>query len=376
MYRARLKKDLQHWLRMGLIDEAALAAMLDDYDSRPATFSLGAVLLMLSAVLLSAALLLLIAANWQAIPAMVKIIAILVLIWGFYGMAALSFARARPAAGHAFLVLGASAFGAGLALVEQLYNLSGERLDFLLLWLAAAGLSALVFRSGAMVGFAALLTFVVLGEAFDQVQFSAAWQTLYLPPALAAALLAIALWTRFHPAFHAVMAVLTGWLIWLYSLYPSPAFAIGMAAGGAGFFALLSLTTALGPLSRIIGLWSLIVGFSGLVILHHLYPSGAGLALTAAATVALTVIALALRGREDGAIRSLAYLGFAGETLYLSLITVDSMLGTSGFFLIGGIIIALLAIGVRRVEILMKPVPKAGGSRPKIPLFNRRGDHD
>ncbi len=67
------------------------------------------------------------------------------------------------------------------------------------------------------------------------------------------------------------------------------------------------------------------------------------LALLGIATIALSLVALALEGRDNGAVRFLSYAAFAAEVLYLSYVTIDSMLGTSTFFLLAGLVVAVLA---------------------------------
>ncbi len=45
MYRGRLERDLSIWVDKGLITEDAAERMLGEYDARPASFSLGRVLM-------------------------------------------------------------------------------------------------------------------------------------------------------------------------------------------------------------------------------------------------------------------------------------------------------------------------------------------
>ena len=80
------------------------------------------------------------------------------------------------------------------------------------------------------------------------------------------------------------------------------------------------------------------------------YPDGAPLALLGVATIGVALAALALEGRDNGAVRFLAYATFAGEVLYLSYVTIDSILGTSAFFLLAGLVVAVLAGVVVKLE--------------------------
>ena len=77
---------------------------------------------------------------------------------------------------------------------------------------------------------------------------------------------------------------------------------------------------------------------------------------------AMVAPGLALEGRDMGAVRYLAYVTFAVEILYLSFVTIDSMLGTSGFFLLSGLIVAVLAFVVIRMEKLFAAKPHEGSA--------------
>jgi uncharacterized membrane protein len=66
--------------------------------------------------------------------------------------------------------------------------------------------------------------------------------------------------------------------------------------------------------------------------------------------LALSIGSLAVCGRDNGSLRSIAYAAFSFEVLYLAFSTVGSMIGTSGFFLTAGVLVLLLAAFVRRME--------------------------
>ena len=80
MYRGRLERDLDRWVGQGLIDGDTSRRMLAEFDSRESAFSLGRVLMMIAALLIAGAVLLLVAANWDAIPRLARLIGIVALI--------------------------------------------------------------------------------------------------------------------------------------------------------------------------------------------------------------------------------------------------------------------------------------------------------
>lgn len=351
MYRARLKRDIDRWMAKGLISEREAHAMLLEHDSQASSFSIGGVLLILSAVLLSAAILLLVAANWQAIPRLVKVSAVITLIWGFHCGGAVALALGRRAAGQALLVLGTATFGGGLALVGQLYHLSGEPLDLFYVWIAAATLSCLLFRASVMVGFVAVLCVATVAMALDQYNFDWTTETLLPPPGFAVLILALSFWPGHERVRHVAFVLLLGWLIWLYAQHMQVALAIAFVLGGFVVFAVAGSSRVYAlHIWRLVTMYSLILAIAGLAIINIEYDHGLPLAVVALAALAMSVAALVIKGRDDGMVRALAYLIFVGETLYISFTTIETMLNTSGFFLISGLLVALLAFGVSRLE--------------------------
>ena len=84
-----------------------------------------------------------------------------------------------------------------------------------------------------------------------------------------------------------------------------------------------------------------------------------------AAVAALAVIAFALlfAGRESRGLRWIAYLGFAFELCFLYAVTLGSMIGTAGFFLAAGVILAALAFIIIRIEKrIAAPAPAPGAA--------------
>ena len=88
----------------------------------------------------------------------------------------------------------------------------------------------------------------------------------------------------------------------------------------------------------------------GLGILHLETSSVGERLLLGIVTLAAAIGGIALSGRDNGAVRYLAYAAFAAESLYLASETLGSILGTSGFFLISGLVVAAIAWIVIRLE--------------------------
>ena len=80
------------------------------------------------------------------------------------------------------------------------------------------------------------------------------------------------------------------------------------------------------------------------------------------AVIALTVAALALKGRDHRPVRSLSYLVFSAEVLWLAYFTIGSLIGSAAFFFLIGIFVIALAFLVVRMEKRFKSAQTGGAS--------------
>lgn len=366
MYRGRLERDLKIWVDKGLVDTAAAEAVLREYDSRQTSFSAGRVLTVIAATLLGLAILLFISANWEAIPRLARLVGLVAMIWAFYLGAAYLLALGRSILASGLLILGTLSFGGAMALVGQMYNMSGDELTMVIVWFAAAGIVAALFRSSAQVALAGFLSWAFCGaylwDNFDQ------WHGLmpWVPPLMAAVLIALIRYVDAPSARHFACLLLVGWLTWLFGLHESLNAAILFAAlGMAAFLAVSIPVSPLMPLARTAGaapaFYAFLVAAIGFFLVHAEISNGSfennvwvedrlPLIIVAVATLASSVIAIALSGRDNGAVRYLAYFVFACEILYLASETIGSIIGTAGFFLVAGLLVAFAAWLVIRLE--------------------------
>ncbi|MBY3049027.1 DUF2157 domain-containing protein [Rhizobium leguminosarum] len=355
MYRGRLERDLSLWVGKGLLGQETAGALLAEYDSRPASFSLGRVLMALAAVLLAAAILLVVASNWEAIPRLVRVGGILALIWVVHLAAARMLARGATAAAGGLLVIGAMSFGGAISLVGQMYHLSGDQQTVMYLWFAIATVSAILFRSAAVTvvaGFLSWASFAVYLQDNDT-----HWIGLdpWMAPFMAVIVIALVRYTGAERARHLAYLLLIGWLAWLYTLYEEITVALAFAIGGmVGFVVTAAPMTRIAYLVRSAGaapaFYSFLVAALGFFLLHTETEADWRLAVLGAVTLAASVLAIVLHGRDNGAVRYLAYVTFAAEMLYLASVTIGSILGTSSLFLFSGLVVALVAWLVIRLE--------------------------
>lgn len=355
MYRGRLRRDLDLWVAKGLLGRETADALVAELDTRGQSFSLGGVLMILAAVLLSAAILMLIAAGWEAIPRLVKVGGAFLLIWVFHLGAAWAFSRQARRFGAALLVMGGATFGGAVALLGQVYHLSGDAVDALLLWFAMAALSSALFRSGAVAAGCGLLAWAVfLTLVFESVPGGLPFYMAAVA-VCGAVVIALAVWSGQERVAHFSYLLALGYAFWLFTLHDTAEGALAIAGLGLGVF--LAVAMPASPLARRAGhagpalsVYALAFALMGMGLLHIFWDEGLGLTLLAVATIGVTLGAIVVAGRDNGAVRLLAYVAFAAEILYIAFVTIDTMLGTSGFFLLSGVVVAVLAFLVVRLE--------------------------
>lgn len=367
MYRGRIEKDFNTWISKGMLDADAAKAMLAEYDARETVFSTGRVLMVLAAVLLSAAIPLLVAANWEAIPRIARVFGIITLIWFFYLSAALSLGRGMRGIGAALLVLGIMTFGGAIALVGQMYHLAGDAADALLVWFAAACVAAVAFRSAALSVTSGFLAWAVFGQlVMDNEASFEGNGYIYLVPGLIVIIIALVRYTNAGVARHLAYLLALAWLGWLYVELPEPWLAAALF--GLGLLAFLVASLPVSPLHRVArdagaapAFYSFALAVMGLAALHTEVDGLGQEVAIGATTLAVALGGIAIAGRLNGAVRFLGYAVFAAETLYLAFETLGTMLGTSGFFLISGVVVALIAWLVIRLEKRLSVKPVAEG---------------
>lgn len=355
MYRGRLGRDLSLWVEKGLLEEETAKTLLAEYDTRPASFSLGRVLMGLAAVLLGAALLLLVASNWEYIPRLVRVGLMLALIWAVHIGAALLLMRGALATAGGLLIVGTLSFGGAISLIGQMYHLSGDEETVMYLWFAVATVSAILFRSAAVTvvaGFLSWASFAVYLENFDTRWVGSGP---YAPLVMAAVVIGLVRFTGADRARHLAYLLVVGWLAWLYVLTDEIPVAIAFAVLGMVAFLLTALPVR--PISTLVrsagaapAFYSFLVAIMGLFLLHTEMDEGGRMVVIGLLTLAAAVVGIVLHGRDNGAVRYLAYGAFAAEMLYLASVTVGTILGTSSLFLFSGLVVAVVAWVVIRLE--------------------------
>jgi uncharacterized membrane protein len=175
-YRQRLEADLARWQSDGVISPPVLAAIRAALPPLPAGIHIPVVIAIVGGLLIAAAFLAFVAAHWTELARLLRSTILLAGIVGAHGLGAW-FARAgRPVLADLCASVGSIIFGAGVALVGQMYHLGGDFAGGMLLWAAGALAAAAVTGSrGALavaLGAASVWSSMRVFEALDVPHFS------------------------------------------------------------------------------------------------------------------------------------------------------------------------------------------------------------
>jgi uncharacterized membrane protein len=179
-YRTRLARDLEGWIAAGWVEAAHRSAILGDVDARPGRWNAAGALAILGAALLAMSALSFVAANWDAMPRLLRFATILLALWAALIGAGRAFDKQAPVIGHGLALLGAALFGAAIMLTAQTFNLTSFRNTAVLVWAVAAGGIAIALPSRPVLILATLLGALWAGlESFNPYAPGVVWA--YLP---------------------------------------------------------------------------------------------------------------------------------------------------------------------------------------------------
>ncbi len=156
-YFNQLKTDVARWQKAGIIDSKQSDSLLDDALSQRKGRSFGTVVALLGAALITFGIIAFVASNWEAMGAMFRFGTVIAALLAAYAIAGFFYYKNFDALTHAFLAIAIAAFGGGIMLVGQIFNLQGSTADALLLWLAGAMITVFATRS-----YVAVVTMVII----------------------------------------------------------------------------------------------------------------------------------------------------------------------------------------------------------------------
>src|SRR5882757_1439747 len=208
-YRQRLEADLARWEADGVVAPAVVAAIRGALPPLAPGINIAVVVAIVGGLLIAAAFLAFVAAHWIEIARLLRLAILFAGILIAHGLGAW-FARAgQSVLADLCASVGAIIFGAGIALVGQMYHLGGDFAGGMLLWaMGALAAAALTGSRGALavaLVAATIWSSMRIGEIPDvpHLAFVAFW--------LLAAGLALA-WNSRVAAHLVALAVLPWWI--------------------------------------------------------------------------------------------------------------------------------------------------------------------
>lgn len=355
-----VEKLISSWKEQGLIDNDTAGKLLSDLNSRRTGIGLGGVLATIGGLLLGAAVILLVAANWQEIPRIVRVLSVFAIIWICYIGGVWRRLAGDVVFSKTLFIIAAAAFGAGIALVGQMYHMSGDEQSAILLWTSGVFVAAFLLRESVLSAFAMFLAcfylFSAIQHDFEVLMYERGF---YVVPALIVTGAVAAYFTHSRISGHLVGLFTLAWVGLLYAEMEHPLILwLLIAAGGAlmlidglAHIMLQRLTRFARPLAAygFLGVIGAVLAFQFRDI-RFSYLDEPHVLFYSIVIFGLCIGALVLCGRNNGGLRGLVYLVFSGQVLYLAFETIGTMIGTSGFFLTSGVLVLLLAVFVRRME--------------------------
>lgn len=381
-YHTKVERDLAHWQSAGWVSDSGAAAIKADLATRKPAFGAAAGLAILGAVLFGFAVVSFVAANWDGMSKLARLLLLLTALWACYGGAAYLFARRLGAFAHAAVLAGIAVYGASIWLIAQAYHMAGNPPDAMLVWALGAVLAAVLVRSPAAL--AAAFVLLTVWTCWERGENEARhWQFL----AFWAAAVAATAWLDWWPGRHLAALSLVAWLVPLgYLVFDGHAHwlvvAIGMAAALAAIVAAPAIDRWTGAAQAIFA-YAIAVAFAGLFIMQFIEGfslfgavdrlSTAHFGALAALTLALLIGAMlwALTSDNRGALW-LGYVAVAVEIFAIYVRMLGTLLNTSLFFMIAALIVGALAWVAYRLHDRGADRQRAGlGDLPDAPV--RRG---
>lgn len=410
LYLARLKRDLERWIEHGWVTPAHAQAILNDMDASAATRYVPQILAVMGAVLVGFAAMTFVAANWSAIPKLMKLALLFAALWTAWGVAYFAERRGHPAYAEAAIVGGLALFGANIMLIAQIYHVASATPTWVLLWslVALAAAWSLPSRAGLAISLLLAITWSIWAVQIDEGSIHwpfflpwslATWLTLRLSwrSGLHLALLTFLIWVPVNAdGLMTLIGCGEGDLTALFTLSALVVWVIGLRISTAslrfgGILEIYGMAISFGLLwtlqlqendsSASFLWWALaLVGLAvvaaltyGQVAARHIsmrdyagiiaaalgasaYPlianhHGLTLLAYAALFMALTIWLVAYgTSRNHRFALNAGLIAFAAECLYLYFETLGTLLDTAAFFALGGIILIAGSLILPRIR--------------------------
>jgi uncharacterized membrane protein len=233
-YRQRLEADLAQWEADGVITPAAVATIRVALPPLAPGVNIPVVVAIVGGLLIAAAFLAFVAAHWTELARLLRLAILLAGIVGAHGLGAWLARADRPVLADLCAGAGSIIFGAGIALVGQMYHLGGDFAGGMLLW--AIGALAAAALTGSRGAFAVALVVASIWTSMRAFEIRDVPHFSFVAIWLLAAGLALA-WNSRVAAHLVALAALPWWIATALQVELEPSFVLGDGAAllfGAG----------------------------------------------------------------------------------------------------------------------------------------------
>lgn len=333
-------------------------AIRTDVEARGSGVSLVAGLATLAAILIGFAVMSFVAANWQAMSKLARLIVILLSLWSLLGFGGWFAQRGATRFADGALLAGSAVYGAGIMLIAQMYHMDGHPPDAVWLWAIGTVALGLMTRSNSVLA-AALVLFVVwsfmemtsgfaLMSGAGIAPHRVHWGFL---PAWASVAVGVAM-IRWRAGLHLLAAALAWWLVCSGYMIGNGTTLRGHLPVLLAGLALMGASIAFGPaidrwrqVSGAMLTYGMVVTFAAAIALQFFVDDKARYLLVTGALSLLAIAGLVAWGWKTANRPAmwLAYCAFTIEVFAIYLRKVGTLLGTSGFFLATGLLLGVLA---------------------------------
>ncbi|MEQ9520710.1 MAG: DUF2157 domain-containing protein [Parvibaculum sp.] len=186
LYAKRVTRDLDTWVANGWITKDNALAIRTSLDGEDDASRLPAIISILGGVLIAFAAMAFVAANWQEMSKATRLGLLGLTMWGTYGAALWAHLKGKTALAETALLIASGLFGASIMLIGQMYHMPSDFSSGLLAWGVGTIVTALAIKSRAALGASQLIFagFLMNGLTGSALQIS------YLVPRLATTYLA------------------------------------------------------------------------------------------------------------------------------------------------------------------------------------------
>jgi uncharacterized membrane protein len=355
--RARLLADIVRWQAEGHITDKGATEIRRDLDSRTSSAGPTGALAVLGAILLGFAVMSFVAANWAAMPKLAKLTLLFGGIATSYGAAYELFRRKLDVFAHAAVLAGVAVFGGAIMLIAQMYHMDGHPPDAVWLWALGALTAGWLLRSNPALAASVVLICIWSMMETGVTQKKIHWG--FLPMwAVAAGGIATTRWVK---GMHLLALALSGWIITSCLMFENQKGHYVLTLIG------LTLATTAAFAGDAIDRWrrisstmlvhGMVLAYFGLFMIQFSPRSLFGTTTTTnlwlwgSITLALLIAAMAAGWRtHNSRVLWLAYAGFAIEIFSLYIAKIGTLLSTSAFFFVTGILVMALAVIAYRMR--------------------------